>query len=170
MSAGIELVLGAVLLVAGRKLFWLLVAGVGFIIGLALVPLILPGRPEWVVLVGAVVLALAGAMLAVLAQKMAVSVVGFLGGGWLALWLLRLLAGDPDGLQWIAFIAGGIVGVVLLLTLFEWGLVLLSSLIGASFLVSGLPRNLSASAELMPLLFLVLFGAGVLIQARSVKR
>jgi hypothetical protein len=109
-------------------------------------------------------------VLAQFAQKMAIGVVGFLAGGWLALWLLRTLAGDPGNLQWLIFIVGGIVGIILLSMLFEWGLVLLSSLIGANLLVSGLARLFPALAGSVFVIFLVAFGIGVLIQARSLPR
>lgn len=170
MSAGIEALLGGVLLVAGRRLFWLFVAGVGFVIGLSLAPILLPNQSEGVVLVGALVFALLGAMLAQFAQKAAVSIVGFLGGGWLALGLLRTLAGDPGSLQWVAFIVGGIIGIVLLSALFEWGLVLLSALVGANLLVDALTRLLPSFDGPVFVIFLVLFGVGVLIQARSLPR
>ncbi|MDQ1300995.1 MAG: hypothetical protein QG637_916 [Chloroflexota bacterium] len=170
MSAGIEALLGGVLLVAGRRLFWLFVAGVGFVIGLSLAPRLLPNQSEGVILVAALAIGLLGALIAQFAQKAAVSIVGFLGGGWLALWILRTLAGDVGAAQWVAFVVGGIIGVVLLSTLFEWGLALLSSLVGANLLTSALLRLAPAFDGPVFLIFLVLFGVGVLIQARSLPR
>lgn len=170
MSGGIEALLGGILLVAGRRLFWLFVAGVGFVIGLSLAPRLLPSQPEEVILVAALIFALLGALIAQFAQKAAISIVGFLGGGWLALWLLRTLAGDVGTLQWVAFIVGGIIGIVLLSVLFEWGLVLLSSLIGANLLTDALPRLVPAFDGPVLVIFLALFGVGVLIQARSLSR
>jgi hypothetical protein len=170
MSAGIEAVLGGVLLVAGRRLFWLFVAGVGFVVGLSLVPSLLPGQPEEIILIGAIALGVLGALLAQFAQKAAIGVVGFFGGGWLALWALGLLAGGSGIPQWIVFIVGGIIGVILLSVVFEWGLVLLSALIGANLLTMALMRLLPAFDAPPFLIFLVLFGAGVLVQARALPR
>jgi hypothetical protein len=170
MSAGIEALLGGVLFVAGRRIFWLFVAGVGFVIGLSLAPRLLPSQPEEVILVAALIFALLGALIAQYAQKAAISIVGFLSGGWLALWAFRTLVGDVGVLQWVAFIVGGIIGIVLLYALFEWGLVLLSSLVGANLLTSALMRLLPAFDGPVFVIFLVLFGVGVLIQARTMPR
>jgi len=170
MSAGIEALLGGVLLVAGRRLFWLFVAGVGFVMGLTLAPRWLPNQPEGIILVAALIFGLLGALLAQFAQKAAISVVGFLGGGWLAVGLLRALVGPGGNLQWPAFIVGGIIGVVLLAVLFEWGLVLLSALVGANLLTDALPRLLPAFDAPVFVIFLLLFGVGVLIQARALSR
>src|SRR6266545_1805024 len=46
---------GVVLLLFGRRLYWLFVAGIGFLTGLALVPDLLPGQPEWLILLAALV-------------------------------------------------------------------------------------------------------------------
>jgi len=170
MSTGIEALLGGVLLVAGRRLFWLFVAGVGFVIGLSLAPRLLPSQPDEVILIAALAFALLGALIAQFAQKAAIGIVGFLGGGWLTLWAFRALAGDVGVAQWLAFVVGGIIGIVLLSTLFEWGLVLLSSLVGANMLMSALARLLPAFDGPVFVIFLVLFGVGILIQARTLPK
>ena len=61
-------------------------------------------------------------------------------------------------------------GALLLATLFDWGLILLSSLVGANLLVSGVGGLMSLPENLLPIIFLVVFGLGVLIQARMLKR
>ncbi len=170
MSAGIEALLGAVLLVAGRRVFWLFVAGVGFVIGLSLAPRLLPHQPEGIILGAALILGLLAAVIAQFVQKAAIGVVGFLSGGWLMLGLLAALMGPGSSLQWPAFIVGGIIGAVLLSALFEWGLVLLSALIGANLVTDALPRLVPALDAPMLVIFLLLFGAGVLIQARTLPR
>ena len=114
MSALLELVLGGVLLVLGRKLFWLFVAGVGFAVGMFVTPLLLPDAPQGVTLAVAVALAVLGAVLAITVQKIAIGLVGFIAGGLIALWLLRALALDLGTLQWLVFIGGGILGALLL--------------------------------------------------------
>ena len=170
MSAALEIVLGGVLLVLGRKLFWLFVAAVGFAFGVFITPLLLPGLPEWVTLAGGLVLAMLGVVLALTVQKLAIGLAGFVAGGWVATWLLGLLAIDSGGFQWIVFIVGGILGAILLATLFEWGLILLSSLVGANLVLMGLQQILSLPDTLAPIALLGLFGLGVLIQARMLGR
>ncbi|MCX7668852.1 MAG: hypothetical protein N2439_02110, partial [Anaerolineae bacterium] len=110
MSASLEALVGGILLLAGRRLFWLFVAGVGFVVGLGLAQRVLPGQPEVIRLIAALFLALMGALLALFAQKIAISVVGFFAGGWLLLWVLRELMAQPGILAWVAFIIGGIIG------------------------------------------------------------
>lgn len=171
MSAGIEALVGGALLVLGQRLFWLFVAGVGFVTGLSVASRVAFGQPEALTLILALGLAVLGALLALFVQKAAVAIVGFFAGGWLALWLLRALIGGAGNLQWAAFIVGGIIGIVLLTTVFEWGLVLLSALVGAGLLSDALTRlwpSLTAPASLA--VFLLLVGVGVLIQARSLLR
>ena len=133
-------------------------------------PLLLPDLPQGVALAVAVALAVLGAALAITLQKIAIGVVGFIAGGLIALWLLRTLAPDLSLFQWLAFIAGGILGALLLSTLFEWGLVLLSAMVGANLLVSGAGGLIGLPNNLLPIIFLVVFGLGVLIQARMLKR
>ncbi|MEJ5197401.1 MAG: hypothetical protein WHX53_00615 [Anaerolineae bacterium] len=170
MSASLEALVGGILLIAGRRLFWLFVAGVGFVVGLGLARRALPGRPEVLTLVVALFIAFLGALLALFAQKVAISVVGFFAGGWLLLWVARGLIGDAGILSWAAFIIGGIIGVVLLTNLFEWGLIILSALVGASLLTDALIRLWPPSVGYSFLVYLLVFGVGVLIQARSLPR
>jgi len=170
MSALLELVLGGVLLVLGRKLFWLFVAGVGFAVGMFITPLLMPDAPQGVTLAAAIALAVLGAVLAITMQKIAIGLVGFIAGGMIALWLLRALAFDLGAVQWLVFIGGGILGALLLATLFDWGLILLSSLVGANLVVSGAGGLIAWPENLLPIIFLVVFGLGVLIQARLLKR
>jgi len=170
MSAILEIVLGGVLLLLGRRLFWLFVAGVGFAIGVFLASTLLPDAAEWVTIALAAGLAVLGTLLALTVQKIAIGLAGFIAGGWIALWLLRALSLDLGGLQWLAVIAGGILGALLLTTLFDWGLILLSSLVGANLVVSGASGLIALPANLLPILFLILFGLGAIIQARMLKR
>jgi hypothetical protein len=170
MSGGLQIVFGAVLLTLGRKLFWLFVAGVGFAVGMFVTPLLLPDAPQGVTIAVGVALAVLGIVLALTMQKIAIGLVGFVAGGLIVLWLLRALALDLGGLQWLVFIAGGILGALLLATLFEWGLILLSSLVGANLMVSGAGGLIGLPENLLPIIFLVVFGLGVIIQARMLKR
>src|SRR5215471_16650199 len=64
----VRIVVGLALLLLGRRLYWLLVAGIGFLTGMELAQWLLPGRPEWVFLVLALGLALVGTLAATVAQ------------------------------------------------------------------------------------------------------
>jgi hypothetical protein len=111
---------------------WVFVAGIGFVTGLALAPDLLPGQPEWLILLAALVAAIVGAIIAIFAQKLTIGLIGFVAGGGVGLQLLRKMGMVGEGTGWIAYLIAGIVGLVLMLVLFDWALILLSSLAGAN--------------------------------------
>jgi hypothetical protein len=76
---------GALLLVLGRKLFWLFVAVVGFATGLMLATRFFQTQPEWLQLLIGIGFGLVGALLAYFFQEIAIAVAGFLAGGYIAL-------------------------------------------------------------------------------------
>src|SRR5215475_9970085 len=152
------IVVGVALLLFGRRLYWVFVAGIGFLTGLEFAPEVLPGQPEWVILVAALV----GARLAVMAQAFVIGAIGFVAGGGVALRFIRALGVAADTPTWIIVLIGGIVGVVLMLWLFHWALIVLSSLAGASLVVAGVAPRLSHG----PAFFLVIAVAivGIIVQ------
>jgi len=119
---------GIAILLLGRRLFWLFVAVGGFLASFEYVPLLLPGQPEWVVLLVSIVAGAVGAVLAIGLQYVAAAIVGFIGGSYGSVPLVLLLFGH--GASWIPLL-GGIVGAVLMLLLFDWTLIVLSALTGA---------------------------------------
>lgn len=167
MSSVAGILVGLVLLGYGRRLYWAFVAGVGFLTGLALGPHLLPGRPEWQILVVALVLALVGALLAVVAKKVMIAVVGFLAGGGIGLLLLRQhgITGEVPG--WVVYVIAGIVGLVLMRIVFEVALILLSSLAGAGLLVAGVEDHVALSPGLAFPLIIAVALIGIVVQASS---
>ncbi len=182
----LQFVVGALLLTLGRRLFWLFVAGAGFLAGLQFAPRLLPGQPANVILIAALVVAVAGAVLAVLLQRLAVGLAGFIVGGYAAVYLaeaLGLLGSstpiNPPGLPtaalaslnaaitggppvWLIFLIGGVIGALLVAAVFDLALVLLSSLAGAALVAQAV--TLPAGVELA--VFLVLVALGIIIQTR----
>ena len=61
-------ILGAILVVLGRRLFWLFVGGSGFVTAFYLTAELMPGQPTWVFLLVAVIAGLLGVWLAVTLQ------------------------------------------------------------------------------------------------------
>ncbi len=169
----ITVLIGLALLAAGRKLFWLFVGVVGFALGYNLGMQVstqyLHGGGQTAVLVFAGALAVAGALLAVFVEKLAVSAAGFLFGGYLAIQAI----GHPEAginLPLLAlFVAGGIVGALLVALVFNWALIILTSLTGSLMVLSDLPvRN-----TLGTVLFIALAVVGMAIQlglTRHIKR
>src|SRR5258705_13796655 len=70
--------IGVVILLLGRKLFWLCVAAVGFAAGVEISPHLVNEPSPLLALTVALVLGLIGALLALFLQKIAISVLGFL--------------------------------------------------------------------------------------------
>ena len=168
MLTPIGLLVGLALLVCGRRLYWLFVAGIGFLTGLALGPRLLVGQSEGMILLVALILALIGALLAVVAQKFVVGLIGFLAGSGSGVLLLRALKMERNALAWIVYLLLGIGGLVLGLVLFEWALILLSSLAGANLIVVGVENFVDLSRGSVVLLVCIVALVGILVQARVV--
>jgi hypothetical protein len=156
-------IVGLALLLFGRRLYWVFVAGIGFVTGLEFAPEILPGQPDWVILLAALVAALVGALLAVMAQAFVIGLIGFAAGGSVGLRFVHALGSAGDTPTWIIFLLAGIVGVLLMVWLFKWALIVLSSLAGASLVVAGLAPRLSLSHE--HAFFVVIAVVGIIFQA-----
>lgn len=150
---------GVLLLVLGRKLFWLFVAIVGFLLGLTYIPQLLPGQTESVILTVSLIAGLLGALLAVLLQKFAVGLAGLAAGGYITYYLLQMSAMDTGQFQWLAILAGALLGAVLAGSMFDWALILITSASGAVLISEGI--GLEAYLLLIGLLVV-----GIIVQAR----
>jgi hypothetical protein len=131
----INALLGAALLFFGRKVFWLFVAGAGFMLGMDF-------------------------------AARTIGLAGFLGGGFLALQFLPFFNLEASWASWAAFILGGVLGVILVGAFFDWALIILSSLAGASLLAGVLDLNETAGLTIM----IVLTVLGIFFQARELRR
>ena len=160
MTLLVKIFIGIALMILGRKMFWLMVGGVGFLAGSFLSTLIMPNANEWVSLVFALVVGGLGVLLAMLVQKVGISVAGFIIGGMAFSSLLSSFLPDMPG--WIFFGIGGIIGIVLTFAVFEWSLILISSFTGAWMITDALTLD----SILNLLLLLGLFLVGVVIQFR----
>jgi hypothetical protein len=159
MVTTVSAILGTGLLLLGRKLFWLFVGAIGFGVGLQVTERLGDGQdgPGLIISLG---IGIVFALLAVFLQGVAIGAAGFLGGGYVLLGLATTLGLDRGPMAWAAFLVGGILGAVLVGALFDWALIILSSLAGASMLV----RAFDVDALPGAVLFLILLIAGVLVQ------
>ena len=165
-SALLGLVAGALLLIAGRRLFWLFVGLVGFFAGLRFAPIVLSGQPEWMQWLVAALFGLAGMFLAIVLQRVAVAIAGFLVGGLFVADLLGIDFAQPGLAELLIFVLAGVVVAVLALWLFEGALIVLSSLVGAGLIVDAL----DVSSEISNLALLGLTVLGIAIQAGITAR
>jgi hypothetical protein len=162
----LRIILGMVLLAFGRKLFWLVVAAIGFSAGYYFASQLVPDRIGWLAIFIALLAGIGGALLAIFAQNIGLGLAGFIGGGFLALRLAQGFGVAGGNLSWGAFILGGILGLLLVVLLFDWALIVLSSLLGA-FLVATTLIEPSTTGNV---LLLVLFVAGIVIQYALMRR
>jgi len=156
---------GLLLLFLGRRLYWLFVAAVGFVTGLQLGPRLFPAQPDMVIIVMALALALVGALVAVVATKVVVGIVGFAAGGVIATMLFPNLGIDRDLAGLMVYVIAGIVGALLLLVLFDWALILLSALAGATLIVVTVEHIFEIPPMVGNALIIVLAVIGALIQS-----
>jgi len=161
----IGVVIGAAILLFGRKLFWLFVAALGFAIGLEVAAYFMREPPVWMTLLVALVLGVLGALLAILLQKLAIAVAGFIAGGRIAWALAAAFWVEHAHYRGITFVIGGILGALLLLALFDWVLILLSSIEGAHLIANGIVLPEKGSL----ILFIVLAVIGVVVQGSMLR-
>src|SRR6266516_3471514 len=158
--------IGAVILFFGRKLFWLCVAAIGFAAGVELAPHLVHEPSALLSLTIALLLGIIGALLAVFLQKIAIGVLGFLAGGKLAGAIAAAFFVHYAQHSTIIFVVGGIIGAILLLALFDWALIVVSSLIGAHLIQSVVVLPATGST----IVFLGLAVLGILVQATRFRK
>lgn len=163
----ILLIAGVLLLLLGRKLFWLTVAVIGFVVGAEVAAQVFPHQTEIIKLVIEFGMGLAGALLAIFVQELAIGIAGFLLGGELGILLGRALAFYNPNYWWLFFLVAGIVGAILMVSFFDWGLIILSSLAGARLILDAVPHitHVERAAG-----FVVLAVLGMVIQASIHRR
>jgi hypothetical protein len=157
----VTIILGIIVLLFGRRLFWLFVGVVGFLFGMNLAAQYMAGQNEWIIIAAGLVAGLIGAVLAVIFQRIAVAIAGFLAGAYLATFLLASLGVDMGAFEWVIWIIGGAIGGTLVFALFDWALIVLSSLVGASMVAPALALD----PPFHTLLFLLLAVVGIVFQA-----
>jgi hypothetical protein len=162
----VGVLIGIAILFFGRKLFWLTVAAVGFAVGVEIAPLLVNESSSLLALLIALVLGILGALLALFLQKVAIAVLGFFAGGKLATAIAAAFFVHYAQYSTIIFVIGGIIGAILLLAVFGWALIVVSSFIGAYLIQSAIVLPPTGST----LVFIGLAIVGIFVQAASFRR
>lgn len=155
--------IGIMLLALGRRLFWLFVGCVGFVAGLQMAQFYLSMQPAWVALAVALGFGLIGALLAVFFQTVAIGLGGFAAGSTISAHLMALMG--LAAVPMIVFV-GGIIGAILLYALFDWALIGLSSVAGATLIVQAFNWN----PRIEMVLYVAMIVAGILFQTALWRR
>jgi hypothetical protein len=157
---------GLILLFAGRRFFWLAAAMVAFLFIFNLFDNLFGGG--WV---GLIVAFIIGAIFAWLATKF-VKIVGYIVGALAGAVGFPLFLG-MFGINWgwmLMALIGAIVGFLLMMFLFDWGLILLTSWAGANAVTGEVNGMFTLGTAVASLLFLVLIAAGIIVQSRELKK
>lgn len=157
----LTLIIGIAVLLLGRRLFWLFVGAVGFLVGVELAGRFFSAQPQWVVILIALAIGLVGAALAVIVQEIVIAIAGFLGGAAVTSSVIAFLGLNLGGAEWIPLVVGGIIGIIFVIAIFDWALIFLSALTGAALIL----QPLGLRPAVAPLVFLGLFIVGVIVQA-----
>ena len=163
MTNIIYVAMGILLLALGRRLFWFFVGCVGFVAGLQMAQSYFGLQPAWMAWVAATAFGIVGALLALFFQTLAIWLGGFAAGSTIAAYLTVLagFAAVPA-----VSVAGGIIGAILLYVLFDWALIVLSSVAGSTLVVQSLGWN--PRVELV--LYVALIAIGIGFQAALLHR
>ncbi len=196
-----RILLGVVLLAFGRRLFWLFVGAVGFVAGVRFAEHFFPNAPSDTVILYSLIAGVVCASIAVGIRKIALGAAGFFAGGYFLVQLLNVSAGGSAVLTtgpgpqqaapWLLFLIGGVIGAILINVVFNWTLIVLSSIGGATLICETLAANgesiqnaaslysgVKAHGEhagtldphVVSIAFTVLVIIGVLVQAGTLRR
>lgn len=156
---------GCVLLLCGRRAYWLFVGALGFVFGMDLGARLLAHKPEYLTVLLSLCIGTLGALVSVLVVKVRVVIAGLLAGAYLAKTGAEIAHWHQEDLTWCIAIVGGILGAVLALLLFDWILVLSSAIIGAYLAVEPLPLD----RDHLLMLFATLAILGIAVQAAGLN-
>jgi hypothetical protein len=159
----IRILIGILLLLYGRTLYWAFVAVAGFLVGFELGEEFFAKLAESVRVLIAILTGILGAALGMLAQRVAFAIGGLFAGGYLALILSHAarLPGEP--IVWV--VIGAILGAIIAALVMDWAIIVLSSLAGAAAIVG----ELNLSDSLVTLVFIALSVIGVMVQGRRLR-
>ena len=193
-----RLLIGAVLLTFGRKLFWVFVGAVGFVAGMRFAERFPNLVPDDMAIMYSLIAGVICAVMAVALRKVAVGAAGFFAGGYFLVQLLNVRAGGAPlagpgqtVAPWLLFLVGGVIGAVLMNIVFNWTLIVLSSIGGATLICETLNANhetvqnalsfyngvkehgdkaTALDPHAVSIVFTVLVIAGILVQAGMLRR
>jgi len=169
-----QIVIGLVEALFGRRLYWIFVAFGGFAVGWGLASWVLGDVDTWVWVLIGVGSGIVFALLSLKFTKLMVGVAGFFVFSSVAIEVARWLGAevaDGSASYWITYLIGGVIGFFLILTLFDWALIVVTALAGAGATATGINHFVPNEPRwLQVALWIAVFAGGVLYQSRSLRR
>ena len=159
-SGVIAIVAGLLLLLFGKRLFWLAAGLVAFLFGYQLFGNLF--SIWWSLFLG-LILGIIFAWLAIKFIKMATYFVAFLAGAIALPFLVGMF--DVEMSWFILALIGGAIGLILVAFAFDWGLILITAWAGASAVTFGVRQWWELDGTFGTVIFLVLMVVGVFWQA-----
>ena len=151
--------IGFAMLVMGRQIFWIFIAGLGFALGLLISTQFYNAQFEWQILLISTGVAIIGAILAYTVQRLAAGIAGLATGWFISLVVFSYFNLNLGQLESVIPYILGIIGGILLFLFFDWGVIVASSLAGSAIIVSGM--TLSRNVELALLVMFALIGIAI---------
>lgn len=125
-------IFGAILLFLGRELNFVFAGGIAALYGYRLAPRLPADWPAWSNIAFIAGLGVIAAAIPIINEKFGYYLSGFLGGGY---FLVEYLAPGDSSLPLIPFFVGSLIGALAMGLLTEWAMMIISSVVGAFFIV-----------------------------------
>lgn len=127
----LQIVFAFAMLLLGRKLFWVFVGSVGFVVATELAIAYFSNQPGWLMILVGLAVGLIGALLALFFQTGAIAFAGILGGGYLGMLVIQYLSITNPAIRFASLLIGAFLGLAALIVVFDYGLIAISSLTGS---------------------------------------
>jgi hypothetical protein len=171
LNPAVSALFGALSLFFGRRLFWLFIIVIGFAAGFTIADRFLAHGALWLELLVGLLGGVTGALLALVAQRLAIAVAGFFAGAYLFLAVSGALGGGHGGLvDTIALILGGVLGALLLSALFDIGLIVASAAVGGILIAQVAATAYDLSNLLARVVAIMLAVVGIIVQWTAWQR
>jgi len=125
-------IFGAILLFLGRELNFVFAGGFAVLFAFRVLPLLPASWPAWADTAFIISMGLIAAAIALINTRLGYYVSGFLGGGF---FLVEYFAPGGSNIPLIPFFVGSVIGAFIMGFFGEWALMIISSVVGAFFIV-----------------------------------
>jgi len=159
MAPAVQIGAGLLLLIMGRRLYWIFVGMIGFLGGMEFGMKYMADSPQWMVITVAIMAGIVGIGLAIVLQRLAVALAGGLAGGILAMRLVAALGMSVRDYGQMSFLVGAVLAAILLSIFFDPMLIFISALTGA--VIVGQAIELAPALQLFAIIGLFVMGVAV---------